>query len=198
MTGIVKILLTSLLISHGTGVQAETFIRDDINTTPTPSQFTICHGGSCENIENVSLRHQQWSRIRNIFKVNHSAVKERQNIKLAIATMEKMVGRLTNTFNDKAENRTDEEYNHYMDCIDESTNTTIYLMMMQNDGLLRWHRYQDRGNRGYFFNGWPHTTAVIKEIATGDRYAVDSWFRDNGLQPYIVPFAKWKNGWRPN
>ncbi len=198
MTRTAIILLTSLLVSTILSVQAETFVRDDININPEPSQFTICHGGTCENLEKVSLTEQQWQQIRKIFKTNATPEQERQNIKLAIAKLEKIVGRLTNTYNDKAENITDEDLYHYMDCIDESTNTTIYLMMIQEDGLLRWHTYQDRGNRGYFFNGWPHTSAVIKEARTGKRYAVDSWFRDNGLQPYIIPYDEWRDGWRPN
>lgn len=176
---------------------AETFVRDDIITEPVPSKFTVCHGGTCEYIENVNLEESQWQRIRDIFNDQSSPQQERKNIQLAIALFEKIVGRLTNTYNDRAENITDEESNHYMDCIDESTNTTFYLMMLQNDGLLQWHTYQRRGNRGYFFNGWPHTTAVIKEMRTGKQFAVDSWFRDNGKQPHIVPFKQWRDGWKP-
>jgi len=197
MTRTVKIFIVVLLINVSVLLKAETFVRDDIITDPTPLKFNICHGGTCENISNVSLKEQQWQQIRNIFKDKRSPQHERQQIKIAIAKLEKFVGRQTDTYNDKAENRTDDELHHYMDCIDESTNTTLYLMMIQNDALLRWHTYQDRGNRGYFFNGWPHTTAVIKETGTGKRYAVDSWFRDNGLQPYIIPFEEWRNGWKP-
>ncbi len=196
-TKYLQIIIASILFSYIIIANAETFIRDDIINDPSPSQFTICHGGTCENIEKVSLDEAQWQQIQSIFSNKSSPQQERENIKLAIAKLEKMVGRLTNTFNDKAENITDEEYYHYMDCIDESTNTTLYLMMIQNDGLLRWHTYQDRGNRGYFFNGWPHTTAVIKETRTGKKYAVDSWFRDNGQPPYIIPYDEWENGWRP-
>jgi len=197
MTGIVKIISVSVLLNVSLLVYADTFVSDEIITNPTPKKFNICHGGTCENISYVSLDEQQWQQIRDIFKHKVSPQKERQKIKIAIAKLERMVGRLTDTYNDKAENISDEELNHYMDCIDESTNTTLYLMMMQNDALLRWHTYQDRGNRGYFFNGWPHTTAVIKETGTDKFYAVDSWFRDNGKQPYIIPFTDWRNGWRP-
>ena len=190
-------VVTVLVLINVCTVSAETFVRDDINTNPQPSDFTICHGGTCEEVEHVVLAEQQWQQIRRLFNDNSSAREERENIKRAIALLERIVGQLTDTYNDKAENKTDYETNHYMDCIDESTNTTIYLMLLVRDGLLTWHTVEDRGNRGYFFNGWPHTTAVIKEKQTGQRYAVDSWFRDNGLQPYIIPFTKWKAGWRP-
>ena len=176
---------------------ADTFISEDIITNPTPSHFNICHGGSCENITDVSLNKEQWKIIIKLFSGDRSVKDERRSIKLAIAKMELIVGKLTDTYNDKAENNTDDQFNHYMDCIDESTNTTIYMTMMQENGLIRLHTIGDRGNRGYFFNGWPHTTAVIKEIRTGTLYAVDSWFLDNGQQPFIIPLNSWFDGWRP-
>jgi len=197
MLNLTKLSVASLLLSISSLLKAEVFVRDDIILEPVPEKFNICHGGTCENISDVSLTEQQWKQIKEILKNNKSPELERQKIKMAIAQLEKFVGRQTETFNDKSENKTDEITNHYMDCIDESTNTTLYLMMMQNDNLLRWHTYQDRGNRGYFFNGWPHTTAIIKETNSEKVYAVDSWFLDNGEQPYIIPYKKWKNGWRP-
>jgi hypothetical protein len=33
------------------------------------------------------------------------------------------------------------------------------------------------------------------EAASGESWAVDSWYRDNGLPPYIVPYRIWWNGW---
>ena len=176
---------------------ADVYVREDIITTPLPENFNICHGGTCEYIAHVKLTEVQWQSIKRIFNHNESAKQERNNIKLAIAKMELIVGSLTNTYNDKAENITDEESNHYMDCIDESINTSLYLTMMKEDKLIRFHHIEDRENRGYFFNGWPHTTAVVKEIHTEERYAVDSWFLDNGKQPYVIPIKEWKEGWRP-
>jgi len=190
------ILITSLLCMFSISY-ADVFVSDDIITNPEPENFNICHGGTCEYIEQVRLTEAQWQSIRELFKNNKTAIQERNNIKIAIAKMELIVGSLTNTYNDKAENNTDEEENHYMDCIDESINTSLYLTMMKKDKLIQFHSIEDRENRGYFFNGWPHTTAVVKEKHTNKQYAVDSWFLDNGKQPYVVPIKEWKDGWRP-
>jgi hypothetical protein len=85
-----------------------------------------------------------------------------------------------------------------MDCVDESTNTTTYLRMMQLDGLLHWHKVEDRKTRGFLiFGGWPHTTAVISEKQGKKKWAVDSWFYDNGVPPAILPLKKWSDGWKP-
>jgi hypothetical protein len=51
--------------------------------------------------------------------------------------------------------------------------------------------------RNFFFTGWPHSTAVIHEQISGNRYAVDSWFYDNGEPATIVPFDVWKSGYIP-
>ncbi len=87
----------------------------------------------------------------------------------------------------------------HMDCIDEATNVTVYLTMMKNDGLLRWHRIGSPATRGFFtlLLSLPHTTAVIQEVGSNTEYAVDSYYRSNGQPPYIVPLSEWRRGWNP-
>jgi hypothetical protein len=92
------------------------------------------------------------------------------------------------------------ESGNQLDCVDESTNSTTYLRMMERDGLLRYHRVGSRAARarsGGFIIGWPHFTAVIEEIASGEKWAVDSWFRNNGEPPEVVPLSLWRTGWEP-
>ena len=84
-----------------------------------------------------------------------------------------------------------------MDCIDESTNTTIYLTLFKRQGLLHHHEIMDRSTRGWFLFGMPHTTAVVNERANDSLWAVDSWFLDNGEPPFIVPLRTWRRGWKP-
>ena len=73
----------------------------------------------------------------------------------------------------------------------------LFRSMLAKEGLLRWHRVEDRVTRGWFLLGWPHTTAVVSEVKTGARWVVDSWFFENGIPPVIVPLELWKTGWRP-
>jgi hypothetical protein len=79
-----------------------------------------------------------------------------------------------------------------LDCNDEAMNTKIYIQLMQHFGLIKLHASEDLHTRNSFINGWPDTTAVIYEIATGERFAVDRWFYDNGVPAAIVPFSEWK------
>ena len=77
-----------------------------------------------------------------------------------------------------------------MDCIDESTNTFQYLLALEQMNLLRWHRVDLKQRRIVWFA--THWTATISEIDTDARFAVDSWYRDNGELPFIQPIADWR------
>ena len=85
-----------------------------------------------------------------------------------------------------------------MDCVDEATNTTVYLKLFRQRRFINFHKEGYCINRGFFFNGWPHTSAMVEDISTGEAFAVDSWFHKNGVQPEIVPAELWRSGWHPS
>lgn len=191
-------LVVCALLGGAEPVHADAFVRGDIVTEPTPERFSVCHGGTCTIVSQVALDESQWSRIAAIFAAPaRDAGEERERIATAIARLETVVGAITGTSDDRAENQLGKDWANQMDCIDESTNTTTYLRMLARAGLLRWHRVEDRVTRGWFLFGWPHTTAVVSEVASGARWTVDSWFFENGRPPVIVPLELWKTGWRP-
>ncbi len=168
---------------------------------PAPTDFSICHGHTCAEYAYVSLDNTEWSQIQSLFSpVAKTAEQEREQIRQAVAQLERLVGLKAGTANDKGKNTTGLGLTGQMDCIDESTNTTVYLRMMQNDGLLQWHQQASRVSRG-FFSGlfqMPHSTAVIRENNSEQAFAVDSWFLDNGQAPFIVPINDWQDGWTPD
>ena len=177
---------------------ADTFVRDDIVTDPDPAHFSVCHEHGCAEVDQIGLSPQEWRSIQQLFsRTAMSPEMERQYIARAIARFETFVGRRTGTWNDKGGDLKGLGLDGQMDCIDESTNTTTYLRILQGARLLRWHTVEDRATRGWFIRGWPHTTAVIRDTRSGELYAVDSWFEDNGKPPHIVPLQQWKDGWEP-
>jgi len=198
---LLSLIMLHVILTCGQ-VRADTFVRDDINTRPRPADFSVCHGNTCAQVSQVGLTETQWQRVRTIFRPSPGdPAEERKRIAKAIGLMEVMVGEITRTANDKARTlqNVDGLYmDTQMDCIDESTNTTVYLMMIHQDRLLKWHSVVDRSTRGYFLFGMPHTTAVIRDTNADRLYAVDSWFEDNGKPPHIVPLAQWDDGWEPH
>lgn len=177
---------------------ADVFTNDSVITEPDPTQFSICYDHGCASVATVSLSEQQWQWVSNFFRTPaENPDQERKRIAWAIALLEKIVGKLTGTDNDKGGDLEGLGLPGQMDCIDESTNTTTYLRIFNKSGLLKWHEVEDRVTRGWFITGWPHTTAVIRDTQNNQRYAVDSWFLDNGEPPFVVPLNVWKNGWDP-
>ena len=66
---------------------------------------------------------------------------------------------------------------------------------MSEDGLIQWHEVEDRKLRHPWILDL-HWSAVIRDRRTGKRYAVDSWFLDNGQKPFIQPLDEWLAGRR--
>lgn len=165
----------------------------------TPESFQHCHGYGCQYIAEVTFSQQDWAEIKRIFSANQSTPEiERETIKAAIALFEQKVGAQTGT--DVDYRGTFRKTGRYqLDCVDESTNTTIYLSLLQQKGLLKHHRVESPTARFPIIHAgrWPHQTAVISELKTGQSYVVDSWFHNNGAPPEIVSLKQWKEGWKP-
>jgi len=189
-----SILLISLLTLLGCSVHNKKKIA-----LPTDS-FPICYGYGCHTVQHITLSDEQWLTLGALFTPPASnAAAERKQIALAIAQMERIVGEKTNTLDDLP--GTFEAFfkdlNHQMDCVDEATNSTVYLRLFRERQWITFHQEKARINRGFFFNGWPHTAGMIEELSTGDRFAVDSWFHKNGIAPEIIPSKLWYSGWHP-
>jgi hypothetical protein len=173
-------------------------ITQVLQQDPQPEHFEFCQGGGCRSVQTVSLDQSKWRAVRKLFEPEaENAVQERHQLGEAIALLEIIVGPMTGTDSDRGGTFGNSDYPGQMDCNDEATNTTTYMRMIAREGLLRFHQVADTKTRGFFFNGWPHTTAVIQEIDSGHRFAVDSWFYDNGEPPVILPLQIWLGGWKP-
>jgi hypothetical protein len=178
----------------------------DINTIyrqmPSLQGFDICHGGGCAEIKRVALTRNEWLQVTTIFARSPdteviSADQERKLIAKAIGILESLIGIKTGTNTDRAGTFGNSSFPGQLDCNDEAINTTTYMRLLRQDGLMKLHEIEDTRTRNFFFSGWPHTTAVIHEIASGERFAIDSWFYDNGAPASIVPFSVWKSGYVP-
>ncbi|WP_430512409.1 hypothetical protein [Pannonibacter phragmitetus] len=86
-----------------------------------------------------------------------------------------------------------------MDCIDEASNTTSLLLYAEREGMLRHHSVVSPVARGFLLDGrYPHATAVLREMRSGQAHAIDSWVHDSGKPPVIQPLESWfaaSGGW---
>lgn len=183
-----------LLAGHGTADSAR---ENGLARQPEPAHFVICFNHGCQDKADVSLTPGQWQEIRRLFSPESASPREeRERIAQAVGKLESLAGRLTGIDNDLGGSLSGLWKRNQMDCIDESTNSHNYLLMLEHDGLLKFHVPADNARRfrPYFYQ---HYSAVIEETATQEKYVVDSWFQDNGHPAVILPLSVWKRGWTP-
>jgi len=166
--------------------------------SPQLNQFEICQGGGCAKLSTLVLNAADWQPVAALFATPiQNAEEERVKIAEAIGLLETIVGDKIGTSEDRAGTFDNSAFSGQQDCNDESINTTTYMRLLKQAGYMSLHEIEDMRTRNFFFTGWPHTTAVIHEIATGERFAVDSWFYDNGHAATIVPFKLWEDDYQP-
>jgi hypothetical protein len=166
---------------------------------PTQDAYSICFHNTCKDIANLSLSDEQWQQITSVFSpAAISPEQERTQIKLAIALFEQFSGQQSPSYLDRAKNDLSGGAHGQLDCIDEATNTSVYLRIIDQANLLQFHQQASRITRGIFSGNPPHTTATIIDRQSGERFAVDAWFEANGQPPHIVSLEQWKQGWKPN
>lgn len=151
----------------------------------------IVYGGGAAVRTSFRVSGEQWGGFVEAFAACTDAAGERRAVGGAIGRMERIAGEQTITWMDKACNGNGGPTEQgQMDCIDESTNTDVYLRLFEQRGLLRFHRVLRPVWRAPHVID-THRTAVIEDIADGRRYAVDSWYLDNGFPAYIQPLEDW-------
>jgi hypothetical protein len=179
--------------------QEEYRVAKLLDPTPTPASFKACYGNSCRLHRQVGLSPEQWQQVRAVFDpAPADALAERRAVAQAIAVLERFTGEQTGTSEDAPGMGVHLDPDGQLDCIDESTNSTSYLRMMAKDGLIRFHNIGFPAHR-FVLSAWgPSNTATMRETATSKRYAVESYFRENGQPAYVMPLDIWIEGWTPS
>lgn len=198
MPRVKSFVVLSVLVLAGcsTGIDPYQFVPKD----PNPERYSICHGYGCTYRTALSLSDKQWRAVEWAFKPKpKNADAERKAIGEAIAILEGESQTMAELPGDRAEASARPENHGQMDCIDETVNNTQYLEFLEGHDLLRFHTASKPIHRGYFVDGqWPHNTATITELESGQVYAVDGFYRSTGEPPYIIEKEIWVKDWKPD
>ena len=87
-----------------------------------------------------------------------------------------------------------------MDCVDNATNTTTFLHILEDLGKLPGWTVSSPRVRMRFNINRVHWTAVIVDQATEELWSVDSWYQKNGHLPFVLLLEDWLReslGWEP-
>ena len=162
--------------------------------TPPPQgrTVTICSAYGCKTKTPFTFMPSDLGAIdaimRHVRRAD-TASEERRAVAHAIGWIENRVGRATGTDTDrKSIDFLGSGDPTQQDCVDEATNTTSYLMVLADIGLLRHHRVVAPMSKGVLIDGrWPHYFAVVQEKGSDRKFAMDTFVGPNGAPPAVVP-----------
>jgi hypothetical protein len=170
---------------------------------PARDAVEVCHAYTCAMKTTFYFHDKDIRELAQLMRKTKRAdtpFEERRAIAYAIADIEKRVSAKLGI-----KDRAGMEYAGsgdptQEDCVDEATNTTSYLLVLQAHGLFKYHSVQIPFSKGDLLKAtlqgdpikyWPHWTAVIEETKSGQRYAVDSWIYADGENPAVVKVEDW-------
>jgi hypothetical protein len=165
--------------------------------TPTPSSVIVCHGFGCRFRTPVALSSADHAKLAQFLAAGRaSAEAERKAVAQAVAWFERRVAPEAGTASAKAyATGVFDAKPSQFDCIDSATNTTTTLLVLSELGLLKHHRLIAPVSRSPLLGlGVIHTTAVLVELQGGREWAIDSWVRNDGEPPDVLPLKQWYAG----
>ncbi len=165
---------------------------------PNGNTVTVCSAYGCKAQTKVRLKAKDIAEIKKLmgkWRTKDTPDRERVAVAYAVGWLESRIGDEIGTSADRA----GMEYNGpgdptQQDCVDEATNTTAYLLVLQSNGFLKHHTVSTPFAKEALWRGvagWPHWTAVLVQNDDKQRWAVDSWIYENGENPAVVEAEKW-------
>lgn len=194
MIGIKRKSIVFAVLMLATSAQASDWYSRGHGQAPTKEKIFVCHGYTCRIVTPVRFDADTIAEIAgNLAEPVADAAAEREAISNAVQRFETVVGNRIGTANDLPGMQFGQGADDQMDCIDEATNTTSLLIFLASHGYLKHHKVGTPAGRGFFIDGrYPHATAVLTDISTGKKWAIDSWPRANALPPVVMPLREWK------
>jgi hypothetical protein len=162
---------------------------------PDPANPVVCHGFGCAYQTPILLRTADKVQIKKLFAPSaaKSADAERKALAAAMAWFEKRVAAEAGTAKAKARAGLGSAGDpSQFDCLDKTSNTVGVLAILNQMGLLRHHVIDAPESRGLIIGGLPHTTAVVRERKSGQKWVVDGWTHNNGELPDVMPLEAWR------
>ena len=159
---------------------------------PRGDTVTVCHAYGCKAQTQFTFSESDITELRALMaRVPRSdtPAEERRALAYAIAWMERRVAPTVGTASDRASmDFGGSGDSTQQDCVDEATNTTSYLLVLERHGLFK-HHAVERPFAKDSLTHWTHLAAVIRETDNGGRFAIDSSAGVNGENPTVQAAA---------
>lgn len=193
-TAAIPALLSALLLA-GCDVEQGSLERARMSfnvANPTPEAFHVCGDIGCANRVAVSLTPGEWREVRAPFaRRPRTPGDERRALAEALRRVELIVGRKTGYDTDEAYSALQLSGNS-QDCVDEMVNAAVYLALLDDAGLMRFHRQGQRVTIGLMTRRfWTHTVSSIFQKDTGQEFIIDTWAVKVGETPIVMDRHDW-------
>lgn len=154
----------------------------------------VCHAYDCSARTEVEFDAEQMRDIGQLFLKIDSAEDERKTVAQAVGIFYLIAGTQSSIWQDHPGNEDDEDVEGRMDCIDHSSNTTVFLLLMQKNKWLRFHHVSAPMRRGFWAAHW---AARLVENDSGDEFMIDTWYFDPGEPAAVFSLEEWHTGIKP-
>ena len=159
---------------------------------PQGDSVTVCHAYGCKAQTAFTFTPSDISELFVVMTTvprDDGPREERRAIANAIGWMERRVAPAAGTATDRAGmDFSGSGDRSQQDCVDEATNTTSYLLVLDRHGLIR-HHAVERPFAKDDFGKWTHWAALIREKGSGELFAVDASASANGENPTVQSAA---------
>lgn len=173
--------------------QADLYTSVSINP-PNASEMTVCYGFVCRRRALLDFTAADKKQLAQILAAGKaSAAAERAAIQKAVIWFDHRVGTMIGTSKRvaRADIRTGADAANF-DCWDSTRNTSSFLLVLQEWGLLKHHTVGNPRYRGNLLTmQLPHNTAVIVEKESGIEWSVDMWTTKYLQPPEVMLVEKW-------
>ena len=210
-TRVLLFLAGGMALVHATpSVQAEPTSAS--TSRPLPPEYRIdadgsvtqrvCFNWSCTSRQRLTFTASDMAEVaRQMALCPGDELHDRlQRVRIGIWQMEALAQKYQPLLaNDEAVNDRDHARDGRMDCIDNASNTTSFLRVLHDLGLLPGWSMTAPQVRD-LFSLQVHWTAVIVNRRDARPWAIDSWFRPNSHLPFVMPLADWESArvaWDP-
>lgn len=174
------------------------------NTAPLAPQYElhddgsvslrVCHNSSCAAQKMMTFTADDMQQVVTQMNVcpNDSVDHALQKVRIGIWQMELLARKYYPPLgNDLPVNDQEFGVEGRTDCVDNSSNTTTFLSVLQDLGYLPGWSVQAPHVRKPWDINRVHWTAVAKD-PKNTLWSIDSWFRRHGHLPFVMPLGNWK------
>jgi hypothetical protein len=173
--------------------QSDLFTSVSINP-PSAQAMTICYGFVCRRRAQLDFTASDKAELTRIIGAGKaSAQAERAAVQKAVVWFDRKVGPMIGTTHRvaNADIRSGADAGNF-DCWDTTRNTSSFLLVLQEWGLLKHHTVGNPRFRGNIFVlQLPHNTAVLVENASKIEWAVDMWPTKFADPPDVMQLEAW-------